>query len=223
MRSSLPTGLVAVLVLLALAACIPLPAALPPAKASLGIGAAIGNAVPDDMGNPLSEVEPVALGRVGVVPQSAWLEQHRRPVDVEAGYTFQVFTSGLRQNRNRHGAYLGVSVLAGDWFVGDNWRARVTMRAFGEYFVLQSFPGDGGGGGWALGFELARYSGYSPDDSGDGITFLGWMAGEWSVGAELFGGVYSVGGAEYGTVGFALTGRWPGLFGVGLIPLTGSL
>ena len=208
--------------LLGLAGCIPLPAALPPAKASLGIGAAVGNVVPDDMGNPLSEAEPVAIGRVGIVPQSAWAEQHRRPFEVEAGYGFQVFTGALRQNRNRHGAYLGVSVLAGDWFVGDNWRARITMRAFGEYFVLQAHPGDGAGGGWALGFELARYAGYTPDESEGGITFLGWMAGEWSIGAELFGGVYSVGGAEYGTVGFALTGRWAGLFGIGLVPLTGS-
>lgn len=201
--------------------CIPIPAALPPAKASLGIGAAIGNPLPDDEGAPLTEVDALAIGRIGVTPQSAWLEQHRRPVEVEAGYTFQIFTQPLRQNRNRHGAFVGVSVLAGDFWLGANWRGRVTVRGFADYVVLQGHPGDGFGGAWALGFEIAQFM-REVSDSPTGISFFGLIAGEWSIGAELYGGVYSVGGAEYGTVGFALTGRWPGLFGVGLIPLTGT-
>lgn len=212
-----------VLPLLALAAagCIPLPVALPPAKASLGIGAAMGNPLPDDEGAPLSEAEPVVLGRVGVTPQAVWPEQHRRPIEGEVGYAFQVFTHDLRQNRNRHGVYAGVAVHAGDWWLGRNWRARITLRGFAEYFVLQSHPGDGGGGGWALGFEAAQYTRHD-GGGGSGLRFSGLAAGEWSIGAELVGGVYSMGGAEYGTAGFALTARWPGLLGVGIIPLSGS-
>jgi hypothetical protein len=206
---------------LAATGCIPLPVALPPAKASLGIGAAVGNPLPNDVGEPLSDSTPVALGRVGVTPQSAWPEQHRRPIEGEAGYAFQIFTDELRQNRNRHGVYAGISVLAGDWWLGHNWRGRLTLRGFAEYFVLQSHPGDGGGGSWAIGFEIAQYTKHE-GEGGSGVAFLGLAAGEWSVGAELVGGYHSVGGAEYGTVGFALTGRWPGLLGVGIIPLTGS-
>jgi hypothetical protein len=201
--------------------CIPLPAALPPAKASLGVGAAIGNPLPDAEGQPLSEAEPVALGRVGVTVQSLWPEQHRRPLEVEAGYAFQLFTDRLRQNRNRHGVYAGLAVHAGDWWLGKGWRGRLTLRGSAAYFVLQDHPGDGGGGSWAIGFEAAHYTRHE-GGGGDGLAFWGLAAGEWSIGAELVGGVHSVGGAEYGTVGFALTGRWPGLLGVGIIPLSGS-
>lgn len=200
--------------------CIPVPAALPPAKASLGLGAAIGNPLPDDAGEPLSEAQAVALGRLGLVPQSLWPEQHRRPVEAEAGYTFQIFTDALRQNRNRHGVYGGLSILAGDWWLGRGWRGRLTLRGFAEYFVMQSYPGDGGGGAWAIGFELAEYTSYE-GSAEDGPSFVGWVAGEWSLGAELTGGVYSIGPGEYGTLALAVTARWPGLLGVGVIPLSG--
>lgn len=201
--------------------CIVIPAALPPAKASIGAGAAIGNPLPQDDGTPLTESEVILPGRIGLAIQSALPEQHRRPIEVVAGYAFQVFTTPLRQNRNRHGAFLGVSVLGGDWWLGENWRARVVIRGAGEVFGLQAHPGDGGGGSWGLGFEVAQYSG-SSSDAGNGPRFLGGLAGEFGFGAELVGGYYSIGGAEYGIAAFALTVRWPGLAGVAILPVAGS-
>ncbi len=202
--------------------CIALPIALPPAKAAIGIGAAIGNPLPSpDTGEPLSEAEAIVPGRIGVVLQSAWPEQNRRPVEVEVGYAFQIFTTELRQNRNRHGAFLGVSVLGGHWWLGENWRLRIVLRGAAEVYGLQGHPGDGGGGSWGLGLEVARFTG-SGSSSGQGPRFEGYVAGEWSLGAELLGGVYSIGGAEYGVAAFALTVRWPGLAGVAIVPLSGS-
>ena len=200
--------------------CIPIPAALPPAKASIGFGAAIGNPIPDETGARLSEAEGYVRGRVGLTVQSLFPELHRRPVEVAAGYSFRVFTNELRQNRNRHGFYGSISGLLGDFWLGDNWRGRVVVRGGAEYLALQSHPGDGGGGSWGVGFEVARFTRTEGDDNDS--FFLGWAAGELSLGAELFGGYYSVGGGEWGEVGLALTGRWPGLFGVAMIPLNGS-
>jgi hypothetical protein len=202
--------------------CLALPIALPPVKASVGIGAAIGNPLPrDDDGTPLSTSEPIVPGRIGVVIQSMWPEQNRRPVEVELGYAFQVFTTELRQNRNRHGGFLGVSVLAGHFWLGENWRARIVIRGAGELYAMQAHAGWGGGGSWGLGFEIAQFTS-SSGDSGSGARFVGYVAGEWGVGAELLGGVYTMSGAEYGIAAFALTVRWPGLAGVAIVPLTGS-
>lgn len=213
--------LAAVLLALLGPGCIAIPAALPPVKASIGAGAAIGNPLPQDDGTPLTESEVILPGRIGLAIQSLVPEQHRRPVEVVAGYAFQVFTTPLRQNRNRHGGFLGVSVLGGDWWLGENWRARIVLRGAGEVYGLQAHPGDGGGGSWGIGFEVAQYSG-SSSDSGDGPRFLGAIAGEFGFGAELMGGYYSIGGAEYGIAAFALTVRWPGLAGVAILPIAGS-
>ena len=210
------------LVALALGGCTPIPAALPPAKAALGFGAAIGNPVPSPFdGTPLNEVEPVMVGRVGVTPQAMWPEQHRRPIELDAGYAFHVFTAERRHNRNRHGVYLGLSVLAGDFWLGGSWRARIVLRGSADYFVMQGYPGDGGGASWSIGFEAADYVQHESDAARPPL--LGLAAGELGLGVELFGGFHTVGGADYGTVGLALTGRWPGTLGVVLIPLTGSL
>lgn len=203
--------------------CLALPIALPPARGSVGIGPAFGNPLPRASdGTPLSEVEPVVPGRIGVTLQAAWPEQHRRPIEVEAGYAFQLFTTELRQNRNRHGGFLGVNVLGGDFWLGEGWRARIVIRGAGELYALQDHPGEGGGGSVGLGFEIARYEGSSESRS-QGPRILGVIAGEVSVGAEVTGGYYVVGGAEYGLVAFALTVRWPGLAGLAIIPLSGSL
>ncbi len=207
--------------ILVLTGCIPLPAVLPPLKLSGGFGAAAGNPLPGDDGAPLAEVTPIAMGRVGVTPQALWPEQHRRPIEVEAGYAFQIFTDGLRQNRNRHGAYLGVNLLFGDWWMGANWRGRFTVRGFGEIYGLQAHPGEVAGGGWAIGFEAADYAQVA-NESQHGLGLLGYAAGELAIGGELFGGVYVVDGQEYGTFGIAITGRLPALFGALLIPLSGS-
>ena len=185
------------------------------------MGAAIGNPIPSPSdGTPLSEVEPVLVGRIGVTPQALFPTQHRRPLEVAAGYAFHVFTNELRQNRNRHGIYLGLSVLGGDFWLGDNWRARIVVRGSTEYFVLQDHPGDGGGGSWSFGFEVAQYV-HHESSSGD-IGLFGYAAGELSLGVELFGGFHTIAGADYGTIGLAVTLRWPGTFGVVLIPFTGS-
>ena len=201
--------------------CIPIPAISPPAKASLGFGAALGNPVPSPVdGSPLSDSEPIMVGRIGVTPQPMWPEQHRRPVEVSGGYLFHVFTNELRQNRNRHGLFLGLSVLGGDFWLGGNLRGRVVIRGSADYFVLQGLPGDGGGASWSVGFEIADYVQHASDAARPPL--LGLAAGELSIGAEIFGGVHSIGGAEYGTVGFAISGRWPGLLGIVLIPLSGS-
>jgi len=200
--------------------CIPIPAALPPARASLGLGAAVGNPLPTDDGTPLTDAAPVLVGQVGVTPQAMWPEQHRRPVEVEAGYRFQVFTDELRHNRNRHGAYLGVNALLGDFWLGGHWRGRVVVRASADYLVLQAHPGDGGGASWGLGFEAAGFVEEASDTAAPPL--LGAAAGEYGIGAELFGGAHSLGGYVYGTVGFAITGRWPGVAGIVLIPLSGS-
>ncbi len=217
-----PVALVAFAVLLPFAqGCIAIAAALPPARGSIGIGAAIGNPLPDVDGTPLSELEPIVPGRIGVTIQSMWPEQNLRPVEVEAGYAFQIFTNELRLNRNRHGGFLGVNVLLGHFWLGENWRARIVLRGSGEYYGLEAHPGHGGGASWALGFEIARFTG-SSNDSGSGARFIGAVAGEWSLGGELFGGVYSIGGHEYGTAGFGLTVRWPAVAGVAILPLAGS-
>ena len=205
---------------LTLAGCIPIPLALPPAEASLGVGAAIGNPLPSPTdGSPLSDAEPVVVGRIGLTPQALWAEQHRRPVEVVGGYLFHVFTDELRHNRNRHGAFLGVSVLAGDWWLQGNWRARVILRGSADYIAHQSYAGDGGGASWSIGFEVADYVVAVSDDVSPPI--LGLAAGEGAIGVELFGSVHSIGGAEYGTIGFGIRGRWPGVLGVVLIPLNG--
>jgi len=200
--------------------CIPIPLAAPPARPSLGVGAAVGNPIPADDGTPLTDSEPVVVGQVGVTPQAMWPEQHRRPVEVEAGYRFQVFTEELRHNRNRHGMYLGLNVLLGDFWLGGHWRARIVVRGSADYFVLQAHPGDGGGASWGLGFEVASF--VSEASGSAAPPLLGVAAGEYGIGAELFGSAHSIGGYEYGTVGFAITGRWPGVAGVVLIPLSGS-
>lgn len=207
---------------LALVGCIPIPTALPPAKAALGLGAAVGNPLPSPVdGTPLTDAAPVLVGRVEVTPQAMWPEQHRRPIEVGAGYLFHVFTDELRQNRNRHGMFLGVSVLAGDFWLGGNWRARIVVRGSADYLVLQGLPGDGGGASWSIGFEAADYVQAISDEARPPI--LGVAVGELAIGAELFGSVHTVAGADYGTIGFAITGRWPGTLGVLLIPLSGSL
>jgi hypothetical protein len=201
--------------------CIVIPAALPPAKAAIGIAPAIGNPLPADDGTPYSEAEGMFLGRIGITPQAMWPEQNLRIFEVEAGYTFHVFAEENWQQRNRHGGFLGLSILAGHFWLGENWRARIVFRGAGEILALQGLPGWGGGGSWGVGVEIARF--VSVDgESGGPIQLLGWAAGELSVGGEIFGGVYSVAGADYGVVGFAITGRWPGIFGVGVIPLAGS-
>ena len=97
----------------------------------------------------------------------------------------------------------------------------IVIRGAAEVYGLQAHPGDGGGGSWGLGFEIARFTG-SASEEGQGPRFLGYVAGEWSLGAELMGGVYSIGGAEYGIAAFALTVRWPGLAGIAIVPLAGS-
>src|SRR5512139_3947163 len=117
--------------------CIAIPVALPPAKAAMGVAPAIGNPLPADDGTPYSDVEGMAIGRVGVVIQSMWPEQNRRVVEVEAGYAFQIFMSDNWQLRNRHGGFLGVSALLGHFWLGENWRARAVLRAAGEIFALQ--------------------------------------------------------------------------------------
>ncbi|HEY8429757.1 MAG TPA: hypothetical protein VIL20_15340 [Sandaracinaceae bacterium] len=204
--------------------CIAVPLALPPAKAALGLGAAVGNPLPSpDDGSALSEAEPIIPGRIGITMQAAWPEQDRRPVEVEAGYAFQIFTTELRQNRNRHGAFLGVSVLGGHYWLGEDWRLRIVLRGAGEVFGLQAYPGVGGGGSWGLGLEVARFTSSKNHGEPGRPSLLGYVAGEWSIGAELNGGVYSIGGGEYGIAAFALTLRWPGMAGLVLIPLSGSL
>lgn len=209
-------------VALALVGCIPIPAALPPAKAAIGLGAAVGNPLPSPTdGSPLSEAAPVVVGRIEVTPQAMWPEQHRRPIELGGGYLFHVFTDELRHNRNRHGAFLGLSVLAGDWWLGGNWRARLVLRGSADYVVLEGLPGDGGGASWSIGFEAADYVQVVSDEARPPV--LGLVAGELAIGAELFGGVHTVAGADYGTIGFAITGRWPATLGVVLIPLSGSL
>ena len=60
--------------------CIVIPAALPPAKASIGAGAALGNPLPQEDGTPLTESEVILPGRIGLAIQSVAPEQHRRPV-----------------------------------------------------------------------------------------------------------------------------------------------
>jgi hypothetical protein len=207
--------------LLLVGGCVPLPALVPPLKVHAGVGAAAGNPLPDDEGRPLADVAPIFTGQVGVTPQTPWPEQHRRPVEVEAGYMFQVFTDELRQNRNRHGGYVGVGLLLGDWWMGQGWRARVTVRGHGALFALQSHPGEAVGGGWAIGFEAARWAGHSDEELG-GFGLWGYAAGELGIGGELFGGVYVVDGQEYGTFGVALTGRLPGVLGALIIPLSGQ-
>jgi hypothetical protein len=202
--------------------CLALPIALPPSKSAVGIGAAIGNPVPDVDGTPLSESEAIVPGRIGIDVQSMFPEQNRRPIEVDGGYAFQIFTNELRQNRNRHGGFVGVSALLGHFWLGENWRLRIVIRGAGEIYGMQSHPGWGGGGSWAVGLEAAQFNGGSTD-TGEGPRFLGAMSGEWSVGGEIFGGVYSIAREEYGTVGFALTVRWPGLAGVGILPLSGTL
>ncbi|MCB9595614.1 MAG: hypothetical protein H6719_23030 [Sandaracinaceae bacterium] len=206
---------------LAFGGCIPIPLALPPAEASLGLGAAVGNPLPSPTdGSPLSEAEPVVVGRIGVTPQAMWPEQHRRPIELDGGYLFHVFTNELRHNRNRHGMFIGLSVLAGDWWVAGNWRARLILRGSADYLVLQARPGDGGGASWAIGFEVADYVQVVSDEARPPL--LGLAAGEVAIGAELFGSVHTIDGAEYGTIGFAIRGRWPATLGVVLIPLSGS-
>jgi hypothetical protein len=201
--------------------CIPLPLAFPPGKASLGIAPALGNPLPDVDGTALSDAEGMFVGRAGVMVQSMWPEMHRRPVEVEAGYTFHIFTSENWQRRNRHGGFVGLSILAGHFWLGESWRARIVLRGAGEYYALQGLSGHGGGGSWGVGFEIAQF--VSADgETGDGIRFLGVAAGELSIGAELTGGYFSIAGAEYGYIGIAITGRWPGAFGLGLIPLSGG-
>lgn len=201
--------------------CIPLPAVVPPGKGSIGIAAAFGNPLPDVDGTALSDAEGMVVGRIGIVPQSMWPEMNRRPVEIDAGYTFHVFLSENWQRRNRHGGFLGLSILAGHFWLGENWRGRVVLRGAGEIYALQALPGEGGGASWGVGFEVAQFSS-AEGESGDGIRFLGWAAGEWSIGAELDGGAYSVAGADYGYVAFAITVRWMGAFGLGLIPLSGT-
>ncbi len=218
MRTAWPLLLVALL-----PGCLAVPLALPPVKAAIGIGAAIGNPLPrDDTGEPLAKVAPIVPGRIGLSLQSMWPEQNRRPIEVEAGYAFQTFTDQYRQDRNRHGGFLGVSILAGHFWLGENWRARITIRGAGEIYGMQAHAGWGGGVGWGLGFEIAKYTSSSGGNGGNGPRFLGYAAGEWSVGAELQGGVYWFGPAEYGIASFALTVRWPGSAGVVIVPLTGQ-
>lgn len=207
---------------LALVGCIPIPAALPPANATIGLGAAVGNPLPSPIdGTPLADAAPVVVGRVEVTPLAMWPELHRRPIGVGAGYLFHVFTDELRHNRNRHGAFLAVSALAGDFWLGGNWRGRVVLRASADYLVLQDYPGDGGGASFAIGFEAADYVQLVSDAARPPL--LGIAAGELGVGAELFGSAHAIDGVVYGTVGLAITGRWPGVLGVALIPLSGSL
>ena len=169
--------------------------------------------MPDDDGAPLSDSQATIDGHIGVTPLSVFPELHRRPLEPEVGYTFQVFTDALRQNRNRHGFYGGLSVHLGDYWLGEGWRARVTVRGFAEYIVLQAHPGEGGGATWALGFEVARFIDES-NDSPSGISYFGLAIGELSLGAELYGGYHIVESgtarAEYGTIGAAITVRWPG-------------
>lgn len=191
-------------------------------KIAGGFGAAVGNPLPDDTGAPLTDAAPVAFGRVGITPQAPWPEQHRRPIEAEIGYSFQIFTDSLRQNRNRHGGYVGASLLLGDFWLGANQRARVTVRGWGELFALQDHPGEAIGGGWALGFEIADFA-QVEQTSIDGPGLWGYASGELGLGGELFGGVYTVDGQIYGTFGIALTGRLPAAFGALVIPLTGSL
>lgn len=204
---------------MALTGCIPVPIAAPPAKASLGFGAVFGDPLPTDEGVPLSRSEGVMVGRIGASPLSMFQPAHRRPIDIEGGYTFTVFTNERRQNRNRHGVYGGLSAHVGDWFLGQRWRSRMTFRAHGDYLVMQDFPGDGGGVGWAIGFEAARFTDHEHDGE---ELFRGFYSGELSIGAEAFGGYHIVGAAEYGTVGLAFTVRWPAALGLFLIPLTGN-
>jgi hypothetical protein len=206
---------------LACQGCIAIPALLPPARGSIGIGGAFGNPVPDEDGTPLRRDEAMVVGRIGLVPATLWREQFLRPVEIEAGYSFQIFLSDLWQQRNRHGGFLGVNVLLGQFFVDAEWRARVVVHGAAEIMAYQGRPGDGGGGSWSLGFEAANFVNEG-GEGGSGPQFIGAIAGEFSIGAELFGGVYSISGEEYGIFAFAITVRWPGMAGIGVIPLAGS-
>lgn len=201
--------------------CIPLPALAPPLKSSVGLGAAMGNPLPDNAGAPLSSSETILDGRFAVVPQSLFPEQHRRPIEAGAGYAFQIFANDNFDRRNRHGVFADVEALLGDWWLGEGWRGRLVVRGSAHYFVLQNAPGDGGGGMWAVGFEIARFA-QTDGEQGGGFQFLGAASGELGVGLELFGGYFSVARGDYGVFGVALSVRTPGAAGLGLIPLTGT-
>jgi hypothetical protein len=184
------------------------------------VAAAFGNPTPGDRGVVLSNSETILDGRFGIYPQSLFPDQHRRPFEIGGGYAFQLFVNNNFSTRNRHGIFGSVDVLGGDWFVDADWRARITVRGIVQYFLLQERPGDGGGAMGAMGFEIAHFV---QSDGEDGqIKYYGVLSGELSIGLELFGGYYSVAGADYGVFGVAITGRSPGAAGIGLLPLSSS-
>ncbi|MGF1466913.1 MAG: hypothetical protein ACFCGT_12345 [Sandaracinaceae bacterium] len=208
--------------LLAGSGCIPLPLALPPAKVGVGVGQVFGDPAPSqDDGRPISTSETVVELQAAIALQSVFPTQHhRRPGELLVGYSGQYFLRGSFSQRHRHGGFIGLDFFLAQEDAGNRWRSRVLLRSAAEMLWVPGVGGGPGGGGRAsVAWELARFE--RVGDGGSGPRFEGVFQGELSIGAELFGGYYRIGAADYGLLGGGVTFRWPAAFGVGLIPLGG--
>jgi hypothetical protein len=182
---------------------------------------AIGNSLPGPDGAPLTEVEGMVAGRVGVYPWHAFLSERRRLFDIGVGYAFEAYFNEFYWSRNRHGAFLGLHFLPDYAPMGQGWFLRGQITATGEVFGYQAFEGIGGGGTLAGGVEMENFT-YSDSISGEGPRFMGIVSGEYGIGLEAALSYRVMERAEWWTLMLGIKIRSPFLFGIGVLPLSGS-
>ncbi len=196
-------GALAVLLLLASSACIPLPYATPPATLSV-------------QGGGSEAAGGVFAFRAGVAPAGLLEPLVGRPWDAELGYTLETSREYVRQ---------------GGYLLGRFWPVRgldaPQALRFGAQAGASLFAG-GAGAQAGLVFEFASFvSGphTSLDDAdadhSDG-AYVGAHLGEAGIGVTVDGAWRQVGGLQEWLVLAGLTFRLPAAAGLLLVPLWGA-
>ena len=208
-RGVRPLGLGWALVATAASGCVPIPAVLPPAKAVVSGGGAVGH-----------DLAGAAQLRLGLHAGSFGEWSYDRPIDISIGLVHEA-TLGRRLIRG--GAVDGPSLEFGVRIWRDRVKEHGMLRAFlvgaGEALTLD---GDDWGGGFDVGalIEVASLSSRMITTvSDEGTVLVGWAHGETSAGLTLSAGWRTVAGEQYGVLLAGLSIRMPTLFGIFLVPI----
>ncbi|MEY2937064.1 MAG: hypothetical protein RL033_7813 [Pseudomonadota bacterium] len=205
-----------VLGLLALQGCLPF--ALPPGKASLGIGSRHHDRGFKGPGTG-SGMDPVWQVRGAIHPLGLAPSLHGRSFDFGIGYSIENETD---QELTIQGPFLDL-----EYFL---WHSEGTIPLRLGTILSPSWITGGPGvssngldGGLDLRLELESsiFNGVEDfsniddkPDGKDGSAVLGWSYGELSIGAWVGGGFRSVGENNVWSLALGISGRWPAIAGV---------
>lgn len=192
--------------LLVCAACVPLPFASPPIKATIGGGRYFETRAdtPESSGNVFDLT-------VSAQPQQLLGSPLDRAFDIGAGYRFQLVEHG----RLRHGGFVSAALLFA-LNAGGSWRA--TVHAGGDLMFRGSAIGGGGTAGGGIEF-VVETDGEAYSSVSTGTAMYGWMWGEAGIGLDVSGGVFAFEDGPDFTLAASLVLRSPASLGILLVAL----